>query len=324
MQPALAFALLLMSTSACFAQDAELRDRAVALLERAHAASIPPNLPNLERVDTFSVFNPDAQAREGSFSRVVIQGTGRREEITFGNYHVTHVWTGNTLATSEGTTTLIPPEVVTVMRLTPILLLRFDDSDVIRAIADRQIERRSLHCIEFDTIRGQQTQNNEICVDAANGTVVSQRLGNDIIENTNFFTFAGALYPAKITYSVLNRGPQLEIAQTVTELPPETTNVLTAPPDARMHYLCTTYRRAIGQSTPQPRPGNRNGGADIAVRAMIGVDGKVHDPLVQSSERPDLNAEALSLVSQWVFLPAMCNGRPNLTEATLILHFEGR
>ena len=238
---------------------------------------------------------------------MVIQGTGRREEITFGNYHVTHVWTGNTLATSEGTTTLIPPEVVTVMRLTPILLLRFDDSDVIRAIADRQIERRSLHCIEFDTIRGQQTQNNEICVDAANGTVVSQRLGNDIIENTNFFTFAGALYPAKITYSVLNRGPQLEIAQTVTESPPETTNVLTAPPDARMHYLCTTYRRAIGQSTPQPRPGNRNGGADIAVRAMIGVDGKVHDPLVQSSERPDLNAEALSLVSQWVFLPAMCN-----------------
>src|ERR1700680_2447233 len=173
MQPALAFALLLMSTSACFAQDAELRDRAVALLERAHAASIPPNLPNLERVDTFSVFNPDAQAREGSFSRVVIQGTGRREEITFGNYHVTHVWTGNTLATSEGNTTLIPPQVVTVMRLTPILLLRFDDSDVIRAIGDRQIARRSLHCIEFDTIRGSQTQNNEICVDAANGTVAS-------------------------------------------------------------------------------------------------------------------------------------------------------
>jgi hypothetical protein len=40
--------------------------------------------------------------------------------------------------------------------------------------------------------------------------------------------------------------------------------------------------------------------------------------------RPDLNAEALSLIQQWVFTPGLCNGIPNTTEASFTLHFEGR
>jgi TonB family protein len=60
------------------------------------------------------------------------------------------------------------------------------------------------------------------------------------------------------------------------------------------------------------------------VRGIIGRDGKVHDAVVQSSDRPDLNAEALSLIQQWVFTPAMCNGRPNPSEASFVLHFQGR
>jgi hypothetical protein len=86
-------ALILIPTFS-FAQDTELRSRAVGLLERAHAVSMAPNLPNLERVDTFRVFDPSASAREGSFTRVVIQGVGRREETTFGDYHLIQVWAG--------------------------------------------------------------------------------------------------------------------------------------------------------------------------------------------------------------------------------------
>jgi hypothetical protein len=49
---------------------------------------LTPNPPNVERVDAFRVFDATAAAREGSFSRVVIQGVGRREETTFGDYQV--------------------------------------------------------------------------------------------------------------------------------------------------------------------------------------------------------------------------------------------
>src|SRR5258705_2123518 len=132
--------LLLLSfiSASSYTQDMTLRGRAIALLQRAHAVSISPNLPNLERVDTFQVFDPKAGAREGSFSRVVVQGLGRREETTFGDYHLVEVWTGETLSTNR-TPQLLPPEVDRVMWLTPIRLVTFDDSDVFRTITDRDI-----------------------------------------------------------------------------------------------------------------------------------------------------------------------------------------
>ena len=68
--------LLLLSFSfipaPSYTQGTELRSRAIALLERAHAVSMAPNLPDLERVDGFQVLDPNAGAREGSFSRVVV------------------------------------------------------------------------------------------------------------------------------------------------------------------------------------------------------------------------------------------------------------
>jgi hypothetical protein len=50
-------------------------------------------LPNLERNGAFRVFGSEADAGEGSFTGVVIQGTGGREEITFGDYHAVNVFT---------------------------------------------------------------------------------------------------------------------------------------------------------------------------------------------------------------------------------------
>jgi hypothetical protein len=209
------------------------------------------------------------------------------------------------------------------MRLTPIRLVGFDEADVVRTITDRELGGRLLQCIAFDTILGQMHEDNELCLDGANGTLISEKLGDDFIENSDFFTFAGALLPGKITYSVLG-SPKLEIAQSMTVLTDATTNVLAAPPDAPVRNRCTTFRRPIGQSMPQPAPVGRGPDVDVVVRGMIGQDGKVRNALVQSSARPDLNPEALSLVAQWVFLPAMCNGKPNSTEASFVVHFHGR
>src|SRR5215468_1271785 len=134
--------LLLFVPCAAFSEDPQLRQEAVRLMEKATSVSTAPNLPNLERVDTFHVFGnegggSEAGAQEGSFTRVVIQGTGRRDETTFGNYHVIDVWTRGRLATSR-TREVAPREVVTLMRLTPIYLVHFDHEDVIHAISDRE------------------------------------------------------------------------------------------------------------------------------------------------------------------------------------------
>jgi hypothetical protein len=112
--------------------------------------------------------------------------------------------------------------------------------DVIHSIANREVGGRPARCIEFDTAAGEKTESNELCVDSAHGTLLSEKLGNDFIENGDFFPFAGALFPGTISYSeagVL----KTQVTQTMTALTDATPNVLAAPPDAQIRKACTTY-----------------------------------------------------------------------------------
>jgi len=272
-------------------------------------------------VDTFRVFG-DTGTKEGSFTRLVIQGTGRREEYTLADYDLVNVWTQKQVAVA-GTQRILPPELVNLLRITPIYLVRFDGQDVIHSITDRNLSGRLARCIAFDTIRGQHTDNNELCVDATNGTLSLEKIGAELIENSEFFPFAGALMPGRISYS-FGGVQKMEIMQTMTALTEADANVLAAPPNASMHQICTTFRRPFGVSMPQPKPGNGGSNVDIVVRGMVGIDGRVYDATVQSSERTDLNAEARELVHQWTFTPAMCDGHPDAHEVDFMLHFQGR
>ena len=321
MRSSLVLVAVLSAPVLCFAQDLKVREEAVRLLERANAVSSSPHLPNLERADTFRVFG-DSGIKEGSFTRLVIQGVGRREEYSFGDYNLVNVWTQKQVAVA-GTPRILPPEVVSVLRITPIYLLRFDSQDVIHTIIDRDVSGRSARCIDFDTIHGEKTESNELCMDSSNGTLLLEKVSGEVIENSDFFPFAGALMPGKISYSA-GGGQKMEITQTMTALAAAEANVLAAPPNSSMHRICTTFRRPFGVSMPQPNPGNGAGNADVVIRGMVGTDGKLYDATVQNSERPELNAEALQLARQWTFTPAMCDGHPDAHEVDFTLQFQGR
>jgi TonB family protein len=117
----------------------------------------------------------------------------------------------------------------------------------------------------------------------------------------------------------------MEIQQSMTVLTDATPNVLAPPPNARTYTRgCKVFRRAFGQSMPQPKPGNGGTEADVVVRGMIYPDGRIHDAVVQSSERSELNAEALDIIHQWTFTPALCDGQPAISEASFTLRFQGR
>lgn len=90
MRPVLLCYAVLALSGLAVSQDLKIREEAVQLLERADAVSTSPKLPNLERVDTFQVFG-DSGTKEGSFTRVVIQGVGRRDEYTLGDYDLVNV-----------------------------------------------------------------------------------------------------------------------------------------------------------------------------------------------------------------------------------------
>ncbi len=213
---------------------------------------------------------------------------------------------------------------MTLLRVTPIYHVSFNDEDVIHEITHREVNGQPARCIEFDTVAGQKSQANEICVDAATGAIVLEKLNEERIEYGEFFPFAGALIPARIDYSS-TAASSMEIQQSMTVLTDPTPNVLAVPPGARTYTRgCKVYRRAFGQSMPQPKLGNGGTEVDVVVRGMIYPDGKIHDAVVQSSERPELNAEAIELIHQWIFTPALCDGQPAISEASFALRFQGR
>lgn len=197
MKPALGLVAILLFSGISLGQNMQLRQKAISLLERADAASTSPNWPSLEGSDTFRVLDSSTGPQQGAFTRVVIQGTGRRDEISFGDYHLINVYTRAGLATVR-TSNFEPPAVVDALRLTPILFVRFNGEDVIYAINNSEANGHPARCIEFNTIVGEWTEDNELCVDSANGTLVREKLGDELIENSDFFSFAGAMIPGRI------------------------------------------------------------------------------------------------------------------------------
>ena len=167
MKSAPALLMLLVVSNPGFGQDVKVREQAEHLLEHANAVSSSPHLPNLERIDTLRVFE-DGGVKEGSITRVVVQGTGRRGEYTYGDYHLLAVWMQKQVAV-VGSPRFLPSELVNVLRITPISLVDSDGEDVIHSIIERRVNGTAAHCMIFDNVKGERTDNNELCV-GADGT----------------------------------------------------------------------------------------------------------------------------------------------------------
>ena len=326
MRRPVALLALVFSAAAIFirAQDPSPSQDAVRLLEQAHRVSLLENAPNYELNITFRTLDPSQPSELGTIRRVVIHGVGHRDEFAFGDFHVINVWTSRGIAsTRKFGGNIRPPELDMALRYTPMFLVSFDKEDTVHEIVDKQIENKPRRCIEFETVVGPKRDQNELCVDPANGTLVTEKLGQDYIENSDFFTFAGALIPGRVVYSV-NGQPKLEMIQTMGVSTESPNDVMTPPKDAQEHLFCKTSRRVLIETSPMPPNGTGPTNVDVIVRGVVEADGRLHRTLIDRSDRPDLNAEALDTVTQWTFTPALCDGRPNPTMITVAVHFFGR
>jgi hypothetical protein len=88
--------------------------------------------------------------------------------------------------------------------------------------------------------------------------------------------------------------------------------------------VCIAYVRPYGQNLSQPKPGNGGQNVDVIFYGTIGIDGKIHDPMINRSGRDDLNEAAIRIFSAWTFTPAQCNGKPVEVPADITLHFQNR
>ena len=314
---------LCVTSASLRAEDVKLREQAVQLMEVANAVSLPGALPSYEHTVTFRVHEPDGTVKEGKFTRVSAGPAGHRDEIIFGDYHAIIVVSGDRISATR--TTKAPPEVRELRRQLPIQLGRFDQSDTIHSIQTTNVLGRPAKCIAFETLTNGAPQNNEICVDTERGAVLSWRVGDESIENTDFFRVANLYEPAHIRIN-LRRQLRMEIDQQMKLVDGLDPNVFT-PPSSEWKIMspCSTARRPVAVFTPQPAPGkNGDGIVDVLIHGSIHPDGKVYDAVVEDSPDPKLNAEALQLVSRWKFLPLICDDEAISLSTDFVLHFQGR
>ena len=317
--------VFLLCVSALFGEDAQLRARAFEMVERAHEVSVPKTSAPIinETVLSFHALAADGSMREGSYSRVFAGATGMRQEFTSADFHLVKIDLRDRIA-FIGNSRVLPPEFREMLKLIPIQTWHLDNEDVVREITKTNHKGVDAQCVTFDTIRGPNTFNNEFCFDANSGAQIYVRSANMELENQAFFDFGGAKLPSHIQQyrnGTLVMDVQLTRRVITDELSPD---MFTPPPAANIGLRCTTYRRAFGQSMPQPAAGNGAALTEIVVHAVIGLDGKVQEAAVESSDRSDLNEEALKTARSWTFTPALCNGHANTQEANLVIRFQGR
>ncbi|HAF14741.1 MAG TPA: hypothetical protein DCK99_13805, partial [Blastocatellia bacterium] len=158
-------------------EDPRMRAEAVALLERANRVSTPARWPPNQMTLRFRVPDPTpGDPVEGEYVSS-IGGPGlRRQEWRYGAFQPTQIRNGQRLGITHNTAAR-PPILELLPQITPIFLVRFDHEDIIRSITNGPDASR---CIQFDSVFGDRQQSCEICVDAAQGWLLSARLGDQV------------------------------------------------------------------------------------------------------------------------------------------------
>jgi hypothetical protein len=300
------------------AQDMALRVEAVRLLERSNAVSRSTRvLPNRKLDVTFRAYTPDGIAKDGTYG-VIYAIDSERYETHFGDYNAISIHLPDKIVQSE----FVPPpiEALEVHWLTPLVNGRFDESDTITSITPATLFGRRGKCIQFETVKGRSQQSNEICLDEELGAIVRWHLGEDLIENTDYFSFEGVLFPAHMRHYV-NGTLRMELDQKFTVIEAPIDWAALTPPNARTILPCTQYRRPIVQSAPQPPSAGPGPWYDVQVHGSIGSDGHVHNPTAMTAGKPDLEKQAVQIVSSWVYSPPTCDGKPTSVSADFIVHF---
>jgi hypothetical protein len=312
-------ALAILWCADAAAQDINTRVEAFRLMERANSVSRPTHRTRNHKEEiTFRAYRLDGTTVEGRADNI-IAGDIERYEVFFGDYHSISIHFPDRIVQKDSPAS--PPETLELEKLTPLLIGRFDKSDVIHSITPATLFGRPAKCIQFETVNGRTHQPaNEICVDDELGALVRWNVAEDLIEDTDYVSFEGVLMPRTIRHYISAK-LRMEVRQEFSVIEDPIDWAALTPPNAHTLRTCHDYRPPAMQSAPQPADAGAGPWYDVQVHAAIGPDGRVQQATVLPAGRPDLEKKALEIVATWVFTPPLCNGKPTIVSFDPVVHF---
>jgi len=314
--------LLLVHTLFATAQDALVRQQAETLLEKADSLATPHEFAAYEQVITFQSSSVQG-AQQGRFTSVVKGPRSYRDEYEFGSFRLLVIVNGDTFADVGDDRAKAPLEVRRMTWLNQPYQPRFDQTDIIRSIQESAVNGRPTRCIQFDTVTGDKTAANQICIDTELGVISRAHVNGQTIINSEFFAYRDTHIPAHITYEQGDLHMELEQTKRPYDGPFDP-DFLTPPPNSRVGHLCNGFRRAFGKFMPQPKPSTGTQNTDVILHATLSTNGTIREPSIDWSGRSDLNEEALRIFRTWRFSSAICDGSPIEVPVDVTLHFQRR
>ncbi len=272
---------------------------------------------------SFHIVKPEpGYPADGTLKISVAKPYLKRWEYTYGVYQFSKVENGPEIATYR--TGPEPASLTMVRKLLPVSLLHFDQSDIIRAITDKTVDGTRATCIDFDTITGTRHQSGTICVDQASGYLIYSKLDDVVTKQSRFYTFNNGFLPGHIE-RWMNDVKLFEIESKIEVRPGGfPAAAFEYPAGATITHACNSFTPAYADNNLQPvAKSYSETGIDITVRGFVDNQGHTTNLKVLDQTHPDLDAEALKLVSAWTFHPAQCNYQPTSEQRDFVVHFLG-
>ena len=161
-----------------------------------------------------------------------------------------------------------------------------------------------------------------MCVDPHEGWLLSIRIGDTVTRNSEYFAFQGAYLPGHV--EKWSAGQKvIEFEQSIVAKSEFPADFFDPGADASA-YVCQQFRRAYAINTTQPPAGASILITDIRLQGIIDDKGRVVNLKALDTAHPELNEEAIKLVSTWTFQPATCDGNTVMWGTTFTVHFVGR
>lgn len=241
-----------------------------------------------------------------------------REEISFPGFDEIRIGGRSTVAIKRNLD-FVPLRVFQLRRALGYareeLTLRPDEG--VKQVRTRKVNGIEAKCAEIASKVGTR----EICADASTGAEVRDRPFVD----KDFAPIDQKIFPRFLSYVEEGKSvAEVEVTElkTTDPLPPSTFE-LPAGAVSRPSCLSPTTGRVIKIVNPLYPPLARQARTEgtVAIYAVIGTDGSLHDTRIVSGVSPVLNEASLDAVRQWRYQPFTCQNTPVEVESVIQVNF---
>jgi TonB family protein len=245
-------------------------------------------------------------------------------EIKLDNYQLLVVRKDGKFYRHE-TSQFTPLAVSRLQRILPPFCMRLDNSDIVKKISNRRLDKVDARCILFDTVRGAVKKAHETCVQVGAGgsTSLISFKGDDLeFRWSDYESFDGRSLPRRI--EIIESDIKLvEGALSYKTLSPASISVPTGMEAVRscLHSVPPVVRKAPDPVFPVNVPRYKT---KVVLEAIVGTDGSVQDSRVLESGGKSYDDSAQEAVKKWTFLPALCDGQPEQAHAQVQVNFQLR